>query len=217
MKLLLISPEDHDERELPALPSLFAAGLEHYHLRKPAWDRARLASWIRSLPTEFHPRLVLHAHHDLVSDFALGGLHFRDSACHGRPAHDPTWHGHLARDLAPPSPAPHAFTTRACHDLPALLLSLGHCSRVLLSPIFPSLSKPGRVPSPALAHSTIAFALEARTPAQRRTEVVALGGIDATRLSACRSLGFDAAAVLGAVWLRPDPVSAFKDLLPHAR
>ena len=212
MNLLLISPEDHDERELLALPRLFAAGLAHYHLRKPAWDRARLAAHLYAIPAEFHPRLVLHTHHDLAADFALGGLHFRDSAWHGRPAHDPTWHGHLARDPSHPSP-PRPFTSRACHDLPALLQSLGHCSRILLSPIFPSLSKPGHNPPPALSRSTISFALEARSPEQRRTEVAALGGIDAARLPACRSLGFDAAAVLGAVWRQPDPVAAFQHLL----
>ena len=204
MKLLLISPEGHDERELPALPRLFSTGLAHYHLRNPSWDRAPHATHLRTLPAEFHPRIVLHTHHDLASDFALGGLHFRDAGRAGPPG-------------PPRCPSAPTFTSRACHDLSSLLLSLGHCSRILLSPIFPSLSKPGHAPTSALAHATISFALEARRPEQRRTEVVALGGINATRIPACRALGFDTAAVLGAVWLQPDPVAAFTELLAHAR
>ena len=78
MKLLLISPESDDARELPALPRLFAAGLAHYHLRKPSWDRARLADHLRAIPAEFHPRIILHRHHDLAAEFALAGLHFRE-------------------------------------------------------------------------------------------------------------------------------------------
>lgn len=197
MKLLLISPEDHDERELPALPRLFALGLAHYHLRKPEWDRARLAAWLRALPAEFHPRIILHTHHELAADFAVGGLHFRRST--DIPVR--------AFRSSPP------FTSRACHDLGTLRAALGHHDRILLSPIFPSLSKPGHAPSPALAHTAIAAALAARTTAERRTEVVALGGIDAARLPTCRALGFDAAALLGAVWLRPDPVAAYQHLL----
>lgn len=195
VKLLLISPEDHDEREFPALPRLFAAGLSHYHLRKPAWDRARLAAFLHTLPAEFHPRLILHTHHDLAADFTIGGLHQRENS----------------------ASATHAFTSRACHDLASLRASLGRCSRILLSPIFPSLSKPGRNPPPTLSHTAIAAALAARTANERRTEAVALGGIDATRLPACRALGFDAVAVLGAVWRQPDPVAAFTELLAHAR
>lgn len=205
MKLLIISPEDHDERELPALPRLFAAGLAHYHLRKPAWNRARLAAHLSAIPAEFHLRIVLHAHHDLAADFGLGGLHFRDSAGRAGPPGPP-------RTSSMPRPQSGAFTSRACHDLLSLLQSLGHCSRVLVSPIFPSLSKPGHNPSPTLPHATLSFALAARTPDQRRTEVVALGGIDAARIPVCRTVGFDAVAVLGAVWLRPDPVAAFQEL-----
>ena len=205
MKILVISPESEDARELSALPRLFDAGLSHYHVRKPTWDRARLATFLRVLPAESHPRLVLHTHHDLATEFALGGLHFRDSVGRAGPPGPP-------RTSAPQTQSG-AFTSRACHDLPSLLASLGHCSRILVSPIFPSLSKPGHNPSSSLPHATLSFALEARSPAQRRTEVVALGGIDATRLPACRALGFDAVAVLGAVWMQPDPVAAFQHLL----
>lgn len=193
MKLLLISPEDHDERELPALPRLFAAGLTHYHVRKPAWPRARLAAWLRSVPAGLHPHLVLHTHHTLAAEFAVGGLHEREKS----------------------APVSHAFTSRACHTLASLRATLGHVDRVLLSPIFPSISKPGH--GPRLPLGAIALALAERSISERRTEVIALGGIDATRLADCRTLRFDGAATLGAVWGAPDPVEAFANLLRHAR
>lgn len=220
VKLLVISPEDHDERELPALSRLFAAGLAHYHLRKPAWERARLAAFLHSLPADFHPRIILHTHHDLAADFALGGLHFSDSAT-GRagPLGPPRMSTMLQMQSGAPSgrALPAILTSRACHDLDSLRAAFGRVSRVLLSPVFPSLSKPGHAPDARLPHATVALTLANRSPAERRTEVVALGGIDASRLAACRGLGFDAVAVLGAVWLRPDPVTAFNELLAHAR
>ena len=194
MKLLLISPEDRDEREVPALSRLFAAGLEHYHVRKPAWPRDRLAGWLRTVPAEFHPRLVLHTHHELAEEFPLGGLHERENTASAR----------------------HAFISRACHDLPSLRAALGRVSRVLLSPVFPSISKPGHRPDERLSRAAIALALSQRTAAERRTGVFALGGVGVARLEHCRALGFDGAAILGAVWLQPDPVAAFAELLAHA-
>lgn len=194
MKLLLISPDSDDARELPALPRLFAAGLAHYHLRKPAWDRARLAAHVRAIPAEFHPRLVLHTHHDLAAEFTLGGLHHRGKT-----------------DIPVRSfPAP-PLTSLPIHDLPALRATLSLPVRLLLSPIFPSLSKPGH--APAFDHAD----LRAVLAPPHRAEVIALGGIDASRLADCRALGFDGAAALGAVWLSPDPVAAFTELLAHAR
>jgi thiamine-phosphate pyrophosphorylase len=195
LKLIVISPESEDARELPALPRLFAAGLAHYHVRKPAWDRGRLAVWLRAVPDELHPRLVLHTHHELADDFALGGLHERENT--GSPRH--------------------AFISRACHDLAALRAAFGQASRVLLSPVFPSISKPGHAPDSRLPRAAIALALAQRTSSERQTEVVALGGVNASRIEHCRALHFDGAAVLGAVWLQPDPVAAFNELLAHAR
>ncbi len=187
MKLIVISPEADDARELPALARFFAAGLAHYHLRKPAWDRGRLVAHLRAIPAEFHPHIVLHSQHDLAADFALGV--------------------HNA-----PGPSPRArLRSRAVHTLVALRDLLGTPERLLFSPVFPSISKPGH--GPAFDHDELRAALAP----PRRAEVIALGGIDSSRLAACRALGFDGAAVLGAVWQSPDPVAAFTDLLAHAR
>jgi thiamine-phosphate pyrophosphorylase len=54
--------------------------------------------------------------------------------------------------------------------------------------------------------------LNSRTPDERRTTVLALGGVTAGRLPQIRALGFDGVAVLGAVWQAEDPVAAFCEL-----
>lgn len=186
---MVISPEHEDPREPAVLTELFAAGLTHYHLRKPAWDRARLAAWLRALPPGHHPRLVLHTHHDLAADFPVAGLHDRDR--------QPPAKCHVLRDT---------FRSRAVHDLAALRASLDAYDRLLFSPVFPSFSKPGHAPAFSQADLKAVLALP------RRAEVIALGGIDASRLAACRDLGFDGVAVLGAVWQAVEPVRAFLTL-----
>jgi thiamine-phosphate pyrophosphorylase len=200
MKLIVISPEADDPREPAVLAALFAAGLTSYHLRKPAWSRDELAAFLREVPGAWRPRLVLHSHHELAGEFDIGGIHFKDT---GMP-------------LASPPASPALLRSRAVHDLTALIDSLDRYDRLLFSPVFPSISKPGYAPSAAFSRADLAAVL-ARP---RRAEVIALGGIDRARLPACRDLGFDGVAVLGAVWQAADPVHAFCELqdalLAHA-
>ncbi|MBW8781038.1 MAG: thiamine phosphate synthase [Verrucomicrobia bacterium] len=190
MKLIVISPEAVDAREHAVLARLFATGLDDYHLRKPAWDRNACAAYLRALPPEFRARVILHSHGDLAVEFAVRGLHERDEPkSENRPPH-------------------HDFRSRAVHDLPTLRASLDHYERLLVSPVFRSFSKPGRVPDARLEPAELKAALAL----PRRAEVIALGGIDASRLPACRDFGFDGVAVLGAIWQAADPVRAFNEL-----
>jgi len=77
---------------------------------------------------------------------------------------------------------------------------------VTLSPVFPSHSKPG------LPARGIAF-LEAAVRDLPPGRVVALGGIDATRIAAVRRAGAGGAAVLGAVMEAEDPGAAAREIV----
>lgn len=188
VKIVVISPESEDPREHAVLAELFAAGLTDYHLRKPAWSRDAVAVWLRALPGEFHGRVVLHSHHDLAAEFAVGGVH---NAPAGAPAASVRGH--------------------AVHCLNELRGLLDARARLLLSPVFPSFSKPGY--GPAFDHADLRDILAQ----SRRAEVIALGGIDSSRIAACRELGFDGVAVLGAVWQSADPFAAFTELAAALR
>lgn len=190
MKLIVISPEAEDACEHAVLVRLFAAGLTSYHLRKPTWTRARMAAWLGALPAEFHARIVLHTHHELAGEFAVGGVHERDD---GKPKSNPI--GYFMR-------------SRAVHDLAALRGSLDGYDRLLVSPIFPSISKPGHGPTNKLPVAELRAALAL----PRRAEMIALGGIDGSRIAACRDLGFDGVAVLGAIWQANEPLRVFHEL-----
>jgi thiamine-phosphate pyrophosphorylase len=72
---------------------------------------------------------------------------------------------------------------------------------VTLSPIFPSISKPGY--GPALGVESLADAV-----ARSRASIVALGGIAADNLAQCCAAGVAAVAVMGAVMAAADPEAA---------
>jgi len=202
--LVVISPEHDEPREPAILGELFAAGLERYHVRKPDWSREKLGAWLGALPIAWRPRLVLHQHHELVTALGLAGVHFRDErsplnlsgpARHGG-------RGHVDR----------AATSRACHDLATLRNALGRYDAVFFSPVFSSISKPGHGPCGKSSHDEVAALLAHRTTDERRTAVLALGGITAETAPQALALGFDGVAVLGAVWLNADPVRAFLEI-----
>ena len=193
MRIVVISPDWGDPRERPVLQGLFSEGLERYHVRKPSWTEAELEAWLTGLPEAWRPRLFLHEHHALVGKLRLGGAHEKD------------------RDYSGPRGA-----SRSCHDLPGLRESLGLYGQILLGPIFPSLSKPGHGPAEAL-HGEDLRALLAEHPRSGDCKVLALGGITSGSLARCREMGFDGAAVLGAVWQADDPVRSFVEIRDAAR
>lgn len=193
MKTIVLSPETLDRREPAAMESFFEAGLRRYHVRKPGLPVAALETWLRSLPRAWRPYLVLHTHHELVHRLELGGCHYREA------------------DLASEVPAFGCCrrSSRSCHDVPSLGAALGRWRCVLLSPVFPSLSKPGYGPAASLQSAELPALLLSVTERRRSTEVYALGGVTPERLERCRELGFDGVALLGGIWLAEDPAAAF--------
>jgi thiamine-phosphate pyrophosphorylase len=195
MKPVVISPAGHDPRETALLGGLFAAGLERYHVRKPGWTRGQLQSFLRPWPCAWRARVVLHHHHELVAPLGLGGRHWRDDG------------------TAPASPdRDGGITSRSCHDPGTLRAALGHFDAVFFGPLFPSLSKPGHGPLSEPDLAAMAALLAARTAHERRTRVLALGGLTTATAPHARALGFEGVAVLGAIWQAADPVRAYVEL-----
>jgi thiamine-phosphate pyrophosphorylase len=183
MQIVVISPDGEDAREIPVLGALLKAGLARYHVRKPTWTRQVLAAWLFSLPRTWRRKLVLHYHHELAVPLGLAGTHERDF-------------GQMEGGLS-----------RSCHEIPALESCLPLYDSILFGPVFASISKPGYGPARKFPWIELAGVLRRRSKSDAR--VLAVGGVTAERLPKCLELGFDGAAVLGAVWADPDPVAAY--------
>ena len=75
-----------------------------------------------------------------------------------------------------------------------------------LSPIFDSISKVG-YSAAGFEERSLKVALE-----RSQVPVIALGGITVSKVAEASKMGFKGVAVLGAVWLAADPVTAFEEL-----
>lgn len=199
MKLLLISPEDARNDEIDVVRELFLRGLERYHLRKPSWTADRVRALLVSLPPSTRRNVVLHQHHELATEFELGGIHFPDRS-----------------DRLETLPS-RGIVSKACHDLSRLDQDIQSYDSVLLSPIFPSISKPGHGSGAVFDKALLRTKLTESDRAGRRADVFALGGIDISNTRICAEIGFDGVAVLGAVWCAADPVKPFLQLQSAVR
>lgn len=181
MKLLAITRPDFYEGETALVSSLFSLGLERLHLRKPGAAQEQLAAWLEEIQPQYFRRIALHDCHDLVKEYALGGVHLN-----GRNPEPPRW---LAA-------AREEFTlSRSCHSLAELRQWHGECDYLFLSPVFDSISKEGY----GAAYS--AAELEAAaSEGLLGDRTYALGGVSPERIPQLKELGFYGAAVLGGLW-----------------
>ena len=187
MELILITRPDLFAGETELITALLHHGLRLLHVRKPDASAAELEDWLRRIPTAYYPRLTLHDHHHLAVSLGLGGIHLN------------------ARNPQLPPGGFGGRVSRSCHTLDEVRRYKPTCDYVFLSPLFPSLSKPGYVGS--LRPSDLD---EASASGLIDRKVVALGGIDESRLGRVRDLGFGGVALLGDVWGRTRA-----ELIPH--
>ncbi|MFV0398781.1 MAG: thiamine phosphate synthase [Bacteroidales bacterium] len=174
MNLYVITSEVELPNEHRLIDRLFELGMERLHIRKPTMDRETMCRYLSALPEKWHSRLVLHDHHELASEFEVGGIHLNRR----NPIAIKPFGGSVSR---------------SCHSLDELgSLDTDYC---FLSPLFDSLSKQGY-------HS--AFLEEELSVARDRgwinNRVVALGGITPESLSKVKEWGFGGVAVLGYLW-----------------
>ena len=79
-----------------------------------------------------------------------------------------------------------------------------------LSPIFDSISKQGYKAKYSKDELREGIAIWKKKSSQK---LFALGGVEASNIAELAELGFDGAAVLGAVWYSSDPVGAWEEIL----
>ncbi len=147
-----------------------------FHLRKPRACVSEYEAFLKAIPPQLHSRIMLHDAFELVSDFELRGLHFSTSK--RKEAKNYT----------------DGFKSTSCHSLDEVQAVEKNFDACFLSPVFPSISKPGYFGELNLEE------VERYLKTSREITVNALGGLDVGNINKVAQMGFDGAAMLGAVW-----------------
>lgn len=177
--LLLTGPEFYpgEAEELAGLLEL--TGFELL-VRKPEAEEADLAALLKALGPRHKGRIWLRGPPILTLEYGLAGHHFAEA----ERVQATCWRRRLKMVGSKLSTASH-WADELDH--------LDGYDRVLFSPVFDSISKPGHRPK----HRP-----EALAPAVERSkaQVFGLGGIEPGRLGQLAQWGFSGAALMGAVW-----------------
>jgi len=154
------------------------------HLRKPDATEAEYEALLQAIPATFHKRVVLHDYYHLQKKYAVGGFHFS------------TKKRAETNNLADWRIDKLSLST-STHSLEELETIDGLFDYAFLSPIFPSISKQGYEGNLDMQ------AVQAYLHKPHQTKVIALGGIDESRIPQLKEWGFDGYAMLGSVWVPP--------------
>jgi len=177
MKLTVISYPEKIEDEEKIIPHLFDNGLEYYHLRKPEWIKDLVANLIKKIPAEYHRKIIIHNHWDLMHKFDLGGIHVRE----------------VEKHLI--SGCRCDFQSIAVHTINELYQLESGFRYAFLSPVFNSISK--KDTKSTFKIDSLKTMLQENHP---DIPVYALGGINQENLMKAKETGFDGAAILGFLW-----------------
>ncbi len=170
MKLIAITHPYFFEGETNAICRLLDRGWHRVHLRKPESAIEPMARFISSIPEQYYPKISIHDHFELATDFGLGGVHLNNR----NPSAPSGWNG---------------LISRSCHSTEEIKRN-SHLDYLTLSPVFDSISKPGYLSL---------FDLE-NLKELNLERVYALGGVTFDRLAGLKAVGFPGAAMLSDAW-----------------
>lgn len=182
MKLIVVSDPQFIPGEREVVHALFEAGLDTFHLRKPDADERQVLEFLKMIKPAFMKRIVLHQHYPLINRYNLKGIHLKESQYRRMPARE-------LEEMVSALKKKGLRWSCAAHDPEMIPTIIDNPAYVFLSPVFPSISKPGYMSGRDLT----------RLPGGD-CPVIALGGIDKATISALSDKGFAGVALLGAIW-----------------
>lgn len=182
-RLIVISSPAPVPQEAAIINRLFDAGLELLHVRKPDMSEHELSELLNGIDPGHRPKLALHQHYQLSGPFGIRRLHLPERQRLSALAENSTAWKDQGYTL---STSIHALKD---HD------ALPHVfDYAFYGPVFESISKQGYLPTEAVAE----------LPEKNAgAKLIAIGGITPARLQQVKQLGFNGAAMLGAIWDDP--------------
>jgi thiamine-phosphate pyrophosphorylase len=197
MKIIVISSNRRDEKEVQLVNKLFENGMQTFHLRKPKFTTEELGDYIKAIPEQFHKKIVIHSHHNLAGKFKLKGIHFTKNHIRKK---NKTW---LRLKLLSWKRPISSLTLSSSHSKLSTIYDAEpyNYDYVFLSPIFDSLT--GKFQS-GFHEEGIKAAIQ-----KSGKKIIARGGVDYTRVEKINALGFTGLALYSALWEKPDPLAEY--------
>ncbi|MEM8845465.1 MAG: thiamine phosphate synthase [Bacteroidota bacterium] len=198
MKISLVSSFYDIPNEVHLLNLLFCNGLEVFHLRKDLdckhlggtekYTEKRIRNYIESIPIYFRDRIIMHSHFNLVEEYGLLGAHFTKKYTHQEYLKDEGLSKKHFKKIG-----------FSLHSIAEITEYADTYDYLFLSPIFDSISNKGY--NSKFNLTRLKSFLETTSV---QSEIMALGGMNHTKVEKVNELGFNGLSLLGHIWSRFD-------------
>lgn len=185
MELIAITPPYFYSGEATAIVQALQNDFSRVHIRKPESSSTEIAELLKAIPMEMYAKISLHDHFEIAQKYGIGGIHLNKK----NPNPPSGWMGIVSVSLHSPEEVNQTLTNSNLSP-----------HYVFLSPIYPSLSKPGYLPR-------FSFDDMAKVAGPK---VYALGGICKKDLPELEAAGYGGAALLTEAWHKPLDMEAFQ-------
>ncbi len=188
--VVVIAPEKDVKGELSILNTLFEAGLEYYHLRKPDKKYEEHANYLNQINPKYHHRIVVHLFHGLLKEYDLKGIHFQEQ----KRIKVVTNNRIESFNELQRSDKTISSSFHESEDVANCVLDFNYH---FLSPVFSSLSKQG--------YKGRGFDVN-----HINKTIIGVGGATSENIEAFKTLGYKGVGLLGGIWNSSTPIESFK-------
>lgn len=190
--MIVISNPTALTNEIPIIHALFEEGLELFHIRKLEYSALEMKNFVTAIGLEYADKMVLHSHHQLATEFGIKRIHFTEN------------HRKMITRQQLENYKKQAYTiSTSTHTIEEFNSLDNEFDYAFLSPVFESISKQD--------YSTKTNLLNAvQNRINFKTQLIALGGMEASTISTTLKASFDDIALLGTIWNSKTPIQNFR-------
>ncbi|MEC4112604.1 thiamine phosphate synthase [Myroides pelagicus] len=202
--MVIITYPNDIKNEASLINTMFDKGLSLLHVRKPDMSIDQLFHWIETIETHHRKRLVIHIPKSVINNKKGSYQQYI------------TLINNFNLDYIHLSTVKDEFINMFTSYIPKLSTSVHNISeannlptqvsRSFISPIYPSISKPGY-------QSSIDWTIELRKRTNDQLILIALGGIQPQHIKTLAKIGVDDYALLGSLWTSINPITTFDQCL----
>jgi thiamine-phosphate pyrophosphorylase len=200
MKLFVLTHPQEIENESEKITDLFKEGLEILHFRKPEWSIEKYEGLLKSIPSVYYKKIVVHSHYKLIEKYNLRGIHLTGKYLE-------VIEGKMLKELFKTADRKNITVSTSMHSIQEVAENTCKYDYIFLSPLFDSISKEG-YPAGFNMEEIKGFLIKYNS----FPKLMALGGIDETNIEKVIEAGFSGAVLLGALWKEKNSLEKFRQI-----
>ena len=190
MQTIIYTSPTNIENEIEIISQLLDNGADYLYIRKPELDDYSLVDFVESIPEKYWKQCVTNSM-IITKEFDLAGYHFTRGIVQKNGLYNDKVLDWLHSN--------NKISSVSAHSIEDIKSYAGKFKHIIVSPMFPSISKENHSYDWNMEELKIKIA-ELRF----KSKLFAVGGIDIDKIATVKDIGFDGVGLLGALWKEPE-------------